>query len=88
MARFRYSDSVVLDGSGNGQVRLAPTSRNWAIDYLTVRCATHVAEARASVYENYVGPDYLIDATLTGSSGDTTDTAIRVAAVEKVGVDI
>lgn len=78
MPRFRYSASTTLDAAGSGSVRIAPNGRDWAIRYLTVRTSTNVLEANASLYENYIGADYLIDATFTGSSGDTTDTVIPV----------
>ena len=89
---FRRSASTVLDSNGYGTLRIAPSGKDWTIHYLSVRCDTHNEEARASVYENYVGADYLIDSTFTGSSGDTTNTEIRVRegyaiVVEWVGGD-
>lgn len=98
MVAFRRSASVVLtdDGSGvtgSGSLRIAPVARNWQIRSLTVRCDTHVKESRATVYENHIGPDYVLDASFTGSSGDTTDTVMEVRdgyalVVEWVGGDI
>lgn len=78
MANFRQSGSVTLDGDGSGSVRIAPSGRDWVINYLTVRTSSNAKEATASLYENYIGDDYLIDASFTGSTGDTTDTTIPV----------
>lgn len=95
--RFRYSEQVTLvddgAGKGRGSIRIAPSGRNWQVEYLTVKCSSHVLESIASVYENYIGPDYLVDSTLTGSVGDTTDTVIVVRdgyalIVEWVGGDV
>lgn len=78
MRQFRYHSSVVLDGSGYGAVRLAPSAKTWRIRYLTVRASSQVAESRVSIYENYIGDQYLIDSTRSGSSGDTTDTEMTI----------
>ena len=77
-APIRYSANVVLDGNGRGAVRIAPAGKDWTIRYLSVRCSDVASEAIASLYENVIGPDYLIDVSFTGSSGDTTDTVIDV----------
>lgn len=74
---LRQPASVKLDGSGNGFVSLGPLSarETWWIDTVSVSVLTNTSEAQARVYvgdridaTNYVG------GTLTGSTGDTTDT--------------
>ena len=73
--RFNYSASVVLDGSGNGSVRLAPTASKWEVDSISVKCSTAVNEAQARVYKNNVGDMFIADSgTYAGSTGDTSDT--------------
>lgn len=78
MPRFRYSASATVDGSGSASIRIAPSAKNWVIEYLTVRCSSKVLESLVSLYENQIGADYLIDTSFSGSSGDTTDTRIVV----------
>jgi hypothetical protein len=79
MANFSYTQSVVLDGSGNGVIRLAPQlAKSWTVRYLTMRCSSAVREALGYVYANYVGDAYLLDNTFTAASGDTTDTVYDV----------
>lgn len=73
------SAQVTLNGSGYGAVRLAPTGgKQWRIDYLTVRTSSNVKEATATIYDNQIGPGYVRDSSITGSTGDTTDTVINV----------
>lgn len=66
--------SVVLDASGNGAVTLRPTGEEWAVTLLTVNTASRNVEASARVYKNYVGDAYLVDSTISASTGDTSDT--------------
>lgn len=66
------SASVVLDGSGNGTVRFAPVGATWFIDRIAVKVSTRVLEATAYMYQGFIGDQYLISNTLTGSTGDTS----------------
>lgn len=79
MPQFRYHASVTLDANGYGAVRLAPSAKRWVIRYLTVRASSKVAESRVSIYDNYIGEQYLIDMSRSGSTGDTTDTEMNIA---------
>ena len=72
--KFRLSQSVVLDGSGNGAVRLAPSGRDWTVRYIAVNVSTAVLEATAVVCQDQIGDAYIVDTSRTGSSGDTSDT--------------
>jgi hypothetical protein len=78
MRLFRQYANVTLDANGYGAVRLAPSAKTWDIRYLTVRVSTRVAESRVSIYDNFIGAQWLIDTTPRGSSGDTTDTHIHI----------
>lgn len=65
---------VTLDASGNGTAILRPSGENWSVSALTVNTSTRTIEASVRVYKNYVGDGYLVDSTISGSSGDTSDT--------------
>ena len=68
--------SVQLDGSGNGTLAMRPYSANliWMPDVVSVKVSTNNSEASCKVY---IGPSatdqYFVDATITGSTGDSTD---------------
>lgn len=70
------SGSVVLDGSGNGTVRIGPDepAARWLPTNASVSVLTNVNEAAAQIY---AGPaavqQYFVDSTFTASSGDATD---------------
>ena len=66
--------TTTLDGSGNGTVVLRPSGETWNVSALTVNVSTRVLESAARVYKNYVGDNYLVDSTISGSTGDTSDT--------------
>lgn len=66
---------VILDGSGNGTVKLGPLSARevWNAANASVKVATHVLEAKCFIYVgNTATPQYFRDSTLTGSTGDST----------------
>jgi hypothetical protein len=67
---------VTLDGSGYGYLRFAPQGEQWEIHYTNVSVATHVKEAQGRTYIRQIGPQYTIDTTASGSTGDTSDTVI------------
>lgn len=70
------SASVKLDGSGNGSVRFSPDepAMQWKPTLVTVSVATAVNEAVCSIYAGpSAAPQYLVDATFTGSSGNSSD---------------
>ena len=76
------SASVKLDGSGNGTVKISPSSAklHWFPTVASVKVSTNVAEAQCRIY---VGPSAtdpnFVDGTLNGSTGDSTD---RVSGYE------
>lgn len=67
---------VVLDGNGNGTVRIRPdgSRERWLPTVASVSVDTNVAEADCSVY---AGPaatqQWFIEGTHSGSTGDSTD---------------
>ncbi len=67
---------VILDGSGNGTVRMRPDGphEQWLPTLASVKCSTAAAEASCKIY---IGPkasdDNFVDGTLSGSTGDATD---------------
>lgn len=68
--------TVVLDGSGNGTARIGPAGarETWSPAVASVSVSTNVNEAICRIY---VGPSpdpqYFVDGTLSGSTGDSTD---------------
>jgi hypothetical protein len=74
--------SVVLDGSGNGTVKVGPlTAREvWHPANAHVQASTNVNEAVCTIYVGDTATQSNFrDSTFTGSSGDSTD---------KIGADI
>jgi hypothetical protein len=72
--------TVVLDGSGNGTARIGPAGarETWFPAVASVSAATAVKEAQCRIYVGpAAAPQYFIDGTLSGSTGDSTD---RVAS--------
>lgn len=77
-ALLNVSSQVVLDGSGNGRIRIGPLGEMWYITRNMVRTTTRNNEAVCTVYQTNVGDDYQRDITYTGSTGDTSDTEFTV----------
>lgn len=68
--------SVTLNGSGGGTAKIGPLSAReiWNPDNAHVSVATHVKEAQCSIYAGTsVYANTFRDATVKGSSGDSTD---------------
>lgn len=85
--------SVVLDATGYGTVRLAPSGEKWEIRRVHVECSTATLEAQSKTYRNQIAPRYVIDGTYSGSTGDTSDTPIyledgQAMIVEWTGGDV
>lgn len=66
---LRNSASVVLDASGNGQVRLGPGRPNtrWLIRRISVQTDTSTLVPQARVYRGGVGAATFITGTFVGS---------------------
>jgi hypothetical protein len=70
------SSSVVLDGSGNGTLRMVPYggSLTWLPSVVSVKASSAAAEAQC---RNYIGAApvdaWFVDGTLSGSTGDSTE---------------
>lgn len=72
--QLQIGASVVLDGSGNGQVQLGPqvTREHWDLVSADVSVTTAVLEATCVLYlATGPTPSQRLGATATGSSGDT-----------------
>lgn len=72
------TNSVILDGSGNGQAKVGPISSReiWYPSNVHVfaNAGSVTNEASCLVYVGTsVGPNTFRDGTLSGSSGDSTD---------------
>jgi hypothetical protein len=68
--------SVVLNASGNGTAKVGPLSarEKWSPNGAHVSCATNTKEAQCAIYAGTsVYPNTFRDATLSGSTGDSTD---------------
>jgi hypothetical protein len=73
--------TVVLNASGNGTAKVGPTGQNevWAPMTAAVSVATQVNQATCYIYAGDSAiPANFVDATLMGSTGDST---ARVGAV-------
>lgn len=75
-----------VPANGTVTVQFQAAGYNYVIDVVSVKCTTHTLEAVATIYQNQIGDMYRIDATFTGSSGDTCDTAIHVNDGESVWI--
>lgn len=74
--QLNESDSVTLDGSGNGTLQMRPlgSREHWLPNLASVSASTNTSEAQCKIY---IGPSataqYFVDGTLSGSTGDSTD---------------
>lgn len=75
MAVLNESDSVTLDASGNGTLRMVPYagSLTWWPETVSVKASTNTAEAACRIYVGPAASDqWYVDGTLSGSTGDST----------------
>lgn len=66
---------ITLDGSGNGTLQMKPWggSVSWQPTLVSVSVSSNVNEASAKVYIGRSAvPQYFVDGTLSGSTGDST----------------
>ena len=73
---FRVQSQVRLDAAGYGYIRFAPAGRNWLIEFTSVKCEDTGILPEA-VVKNYIGSiadTNYVDGTVSGTSGDTSDT--------------
>lgn len=76
-APLNENGSVTLDGSGNGTLKMVPWGGavTWLPSTVSVKASSNTAEAQCRIY---IGPSaadpYFVDGTLSGSTGDSTDT--------------
>lgn len=80
--------SVVLDGSGNGTIQIdIPAVENWSINAITVNATPNTQEAQCRIYRGQHGSQFLVDSTISGSSGDTSDTIHDMLGGESLYVE-
>lgn len=77
--RLNQTDSVVLDGSGNGILKMRPDGSReyWNPELISERVSSAVVPpANEAQFTLYCGPKvddpYLVDATYSGSSGNSS----------------
>lgn len=61
--------SVTLDGSGNGTVLFQATGDNVRITNLFGRVSTSILQAVSTIYQGYIGVNYQLDNSNSGSTG-------------------
>lgn len=76
------SNAVTLDADGNGTAQIGPTggSEVWTVDMVHVKTnqapGAIISEAQCTIYAGATVDDSgFVDATGTGSTGDSTDSA-------------
>jgi hypothetical protein len=69
-----FPASTVLDSNGNGFVRIQAQGQKLQITSSRVAASTAVKEAICTIFKNNIGQQYQIEGSLSGSTGDTTDT--------------
>lgn len=75
-AQLYENYSTYFGGTGIGEIRVQPRyGEVWFVDAITVACKLPIVlESQCAIYREIVAPQYLLDQTLTGSTGDTSDT--------------
>lgn len=81
-----YSGAVTLDASGNGYVTFQARGEKVEITSLRVFASTNTKEALVNIYKGSTGTGSQIEGTLSGSSGDTTDTHFYLMDGEQIFV--
>ncbi len=66
--------TATVSAGGIGVATVRPVQENWTVDAVTVNTSTNTLEAQCRIYRNYIGGNYLVDSTISGSTGDTSDT--------------
>lgn len=90
LARFALQQSVVLDGSGNGTIRFAPTDKKWQLTNYSVKCTLlagqtrPVNEAQCNVYIGAISDLNRIDGTYSGSSGDVSNENVYLEQAQAI----
>ena len=80
--------AVTASVSGYGVVTFMPRSgETWHVTAVTVSCETTVLEATCNVYRSNIGPQFLMDKTISGSTGDTSDTIHELNPGDKLIVE-
>jgi hypothetical protein len=86
-ARFQTSDSVELDGNGYGYIRFTPHGESWEVDNISVSVDTTFTDATCRIYQGQIAPQFKVDETFSGSTGDSTDTVFHLTDGESLYVE-
>lgn len=73
-----YPVSVVLDGTGYGMISFQAVGGNVRLTGRAVRATTTTNQAVASTYRSQIGPNYYVDGTNSGSTGDSLSAIIEL----------
>ena len=65
---------TTVDGSGNATLQFRPSGEEWVVTAISVNVSTQTLEAQARVYRGQIGDAYYVDGSISGSTGDTSDT--------------
>lgn len=77
--------STTLDGNGDGTITVnVPAVERWNVNGVTVSAQPNVNEASCYIYKNRVGKSFLVDSTISGSTGDTSDTIHTLYGAESL----
>ena len=80
--------TIILNGAGNGTAQIdIPAVENWTINAVTVNATPNTLEAQCRIYRGQLGSRYLVDSTISGSSGDTSDTIHDMKGGESLFVE-
>lgn len=90
---LNQSQQATVTGGGVATVVFSPHGETWEVNRLTVAVSTSVLESQASYYLGPVNPQNLQEATMAGSSGDTTDISTSMVdgdqlTVQWTGADV
>lgn len=65
---------TTVDGSGSATLQFRPSGEEWVITAISVNVSTQTSEAQVRVYRGQIGDAYYVDGSISGSTGDTSDT--------------
>lgn len=78
---------VTLDSLGYGYLRFAPVGTSWTVTSCAIACETAIVESICRVYRGLIGPVYMIDQSVSGSTGDVSDSVYTLNDGEAIIVE-
>lgn len=73
---FASSVSALENGLVVATVRLAPAGETWNVNRVYVKGSSAVLEAKATTYRGQIADAFAIESSISGSTGDSTDTPL------------